>query len=252
MIGKRIIQLHEVDSTNNYAAKLVSAGQLEHGTVILAEFQTAGKGQRGKNWLSNGAKQFIGTYYLKTDFLSVEHLCFFNMSVAIAIADTIKSYVSSEVKIKWPNDIFVEDQKIAGVLIETNWKNNGIVGAIVGIGVNFNPISDIPHATSIAEHAGVAPDLFEFVDSLSNQIAANYAMLKATSFDEIKQKYLTYLWKKDQLIHAVKQIDQSEIQGSIRGIDFIGNLLFEYDGIVEVFHNHEINFEQNYRQKSLI
>jgi BirA family biotin operon repressor/biotin-[acetyl-CoA-carboxylase] ligase len=246
MIGQQIIQLHEVDSTNNYAAKLLSEGKLTHGTVILAEHQTAGRGQRGRNWQSVGAKQFTGTYFLKTDFLSVDHLCYLNMAIALAVRDMVQSFTRKNVSIKWPNDIFIGSQKIAGILIETNWKNGRVEGAIVGVGVNISPVQSVGYATSLEELSGKSPEVFSVLDVLSKCMNEYYQYIQQADFDRLKTTYESFLWKKDEEIVLEERQNQIPFTGIIRGVDQIGNLLVEKEGVVMVYHNQELNFEANY------
>lgn len=246
MIGQQIIQLHEVDSTNNYAAKLLSEGKLAHGTVILAEHQTAGRGQRGRNWHSVGSKQFTGTYFLKTDFLSVDHLCYLNMAIALSVREMIQSFTKRQVSIKWPNDIFIDNQKIAGILIETNWKNGSVEGAIVGIGVNVSPVQSVVYATSLSEISGKSPEMWTILDLLSKSMNGFYTVLLQSDFAHLKEQYESFMWKKDEEITMEERQDPVPFRGIIRGVDQIGNILVEKDGVVAVYHNQELNFGANY------
>ncbi len=246
MIGQQIIQLHEVDSTNNYAAKLLSEGKLAHGTVILAEHQTAGRGQRGRNWQSVGSRQFTGTYFLKTDFLSVDHLCYLNMGIALAVRQMIQSFTSKKVSIKWPNDIFIDTYKIAGILIETNWKNGRVEGAVVGIGVNISPVQSVGYATSLEELSGKSPEIFSVLDALTKNLNEFYQYIQQGDFDYLKHTYESFLWKKDEEITLEERQISVPFTGIIRGVDQIGNLLVEREGVITVYHNQELNFEANY------
>jgi BirA family biotin operon repressor/biotin-[acetyl-CoA-carboxylase] ligase len=246
MIGQQIIQIHEVDSTNNYAAKLLSEGKLAHGTVILAEHQTAGRGQRGRSWQSVGSKQFTGTYFLKTDFLSVDHLCYLNMGVALAVRGLVQSFTRRKVSIKWPNDIFIDNYKIAGILIETNWKNGRVEGAIVGVGVNISPVKSVGYATSLEEISGKTPERLSVLDVLSGQMTEYYQHLQLGDFDYLKSTYESFLWKKDEEIILEERQNPVPFTGIIRGVDQIGNLLVEKEGVVMIYHNQELNFEANY------
>lgn len=246
MIGQQIIQLHEVDSTNNYAAKLLLEGKLAHGTVILAEHQTAGRGQRGRSWQSVGSKQFTGSFFLKTDFLSVDHLCYLNMGIALSVRALVQTFTRKKVTIKWPNDIFIENHKIAGILIETNWKNGRVEGAIVGIGVNVSPVQSVGYATSLEEISGKSPDILTILDGLTEKLTEYYHYLQQADFDYLKSAYESFLWKKDEEITLEERQNPIPFKGIIRGVDQIGNLLVEKDGVVTVYHNQELNFEANY------
>ncbi len=235
-----------MDSTNNYAAKLLSEGKLAHGTVILAEHQTAGRGQRGRSWQSVGSKQFTGTFFLKTDFLSVDHLCFLNMSIALSVRGMVQSFTRKKVSIKWPNDIFIENHKIAGILIETNWKNGRVEGAIVGIGVNISPVQSVGYATSLEELSGKSPEVLTILDVLNKNLTEFYRHIQHADFEYLKTTYESFLWKKDEEITLEERQNPIPFQGIIRGVDQIGNLLVEKEGIVTVYHNQELNFEANY------
>ena len=251
MIGQQIIQIHEVDSTNNYAAKLLSEGKLAHGTVILAEHQTAGRGQRGRNWQSVGSKQFTGSYFLKTDFLSVDHLCYLNMGIALSVRGMIQAFTRKKVTIKWPNDIFIDNQKIAVILIETNWKNGRVEGAIVGIGVNISPVQSVVYATSLEELSGKSPDVLSVLDSLTENLNEFYQHLQKNNFEYLKSTYESFLWKKDEEITLEERQNPIPFTGIIRGVDQIGNILVEKDGVITVYHNQELNFEANYASEKL-
>ncbi|MEN9332308.1 MAG: hypothetical protein RLZZ94_1398 [Bacteroidota bacterium] len=115
----RLFPLILVDSTNTYAHQLISEGLSEDALIYCGE-QTAGRGQRGNTWVSN-RDQFV-----------------FNMIIAVAVSSYLESKGIENVKIKWPNDILVNNKKIAGLLIENSLKGDKISSSIVGIGLNLN------------------------------------------------------------------------------------------------------------------
>lgn len=246
MIGNRLIHIHELDSTNNYAAKLLSEGNLTHGTVILADYQTAGRGQRGNSWQTIGSKQFTASYFLETHFLGVEHLCYLNMCIALSVYDGVSTMYASDLTIKWPNDLFVRNKKIGGILIETNWNNGKVEGAIVGIGINLNPIHHVKHAISLQELVHKEIDSLVLLDALSNALQQHYLLLKSGDFDTIKQAFEQRLWKKDKVIRMIDKSSLDEFDGIIRGVDIVGNILIESEGLVQVYSNQEVDFSLNY------
>lgn len=248
MIGQHLIQLAEVDSTNNYAAKLLSEGNLKHGTVILAERQSAGKGQRGKVWSGSSGNQFTGSYFIETVFLSVEHLSIFNMAVALAVSEAVQVFTNSEVLIKWPNDVFVKDKKIAGILIETNWRMNRIASAIVGIGVNLEPIESVSHAISLSEIAIKAPTRYDVLIELSSKLNQFIDLLRAGEIERIKSMYSDRLWKKGELLQLMDVVNETQFEGQILGVDASGGIIISTPDCEKIFHNHEINFELNYNR----
>lgn len=175
-IGKNIIRLKEVDSTNNYAANLLRPGGIAHenseeneknrtpekkreepdfrvfdGTVVTAEFQKKGKGQRGNEWESEKGKNLTFSIILTPRFLKPHRQFFLNQVISLGIRDFLESKGIRPVSIKWPNDIFVADKKIAGILIENSIRAGEIIHSVIGIGMNINQqdFLSAPRATSM-------------------------------------------------------------------------------------------------------
>lgn len=241
MIGKRLLLFHELDSTNNYAAKLLSEGNLTHGTVILAEKQTAGRGQRGNTWLSTGLKQFTGSYYLETAFLSVEHLVFFNIAISLSVRSAVASFVNEKVEIKWPNDILVNSRKIAGILIETQFGNGRLTGAIVGVGVNLTAEITMETACCVEDFTDKFVEPITFLEALSEALELHFNLLRSGEFIHLKNLYYTHLWRYELPTKA--ELESGEIiSGKVVGIDDTGNLLFESNGVVGSYGIQKIKF----------
>ncbi|HLP56064.1 MAG TPA: biotin--[acetyl-CoA-carboxylase] ligase [Fluviicola sp.] len=240
MIGQKFILLDEVDSTNNYTAKLLNEGKMAHGTVILAEKQTAGRGQRGNLWHSSSGKQFTCSVYAATAFLSVERYWYLNLAVALAVWETVDAFISEETKIKWPNDVLVNDKKIGGILIETQWNSGKINGAIIGVGINLQRESDLPSSCSLSDFTSPVPEILEMAQKLALKLEVQFERLRAGNWNGLLQDYHALLWKKDELMNA--RIETNQLQGYIRGIDGNGNLLFEVNGEERSFGLKEIAF----------
>ena len=122
LIGNHLIELDTVDSTNNYAAKLLNQTKIPFGTVILSQFQYDGKGQRGSQWRGEGGENL--TFSVLIDGSQLKKIPFFLLSkcVAISIKNLIEQFTNKNVSLKWPNDVYVDTKKIAGILIENQWK----------------------------------------------------------------------------------------------------------------------------------
>jgi BirA family biotin operon repressor/biotin-[acetyl-CoA-carboxylase] ligase len=246
MFGNNLIHLSEVDSTNNFIAKLILEQNVPFGTVILADYQLKGKGQRGNNWTNSGVKQFAASYYVDTAFLSVEDFVYFNFAIALSVRETIASFVNDDVCIKWPNDVFVKNQKIAGILIETNLKNHKIPFAIVGIGINLNPVDGIAHATSLNEKSEVNLDAKQVLYRLNAYLNHHYAFLKRGELNAIKNEYESCLWRKNEQIPMLIKSSGEQFNGKIVGVNTNGNLMVERDHQELEFRNQELSFELNY------
>src|ERR1035437_922779 len=112
-----LIKPMSVDSTNNYASKLLNNHKVEEGTVIWAEEQTRGKGQEENQWESEKGKNLTFSLGLFPRFLKIEELFYLSKSISLGVAGFLGKYID-RVSIKWPNDIYAGDRKITGILIE--------------------------------------------------------------------------------------------------------------------------------------
>ena len=115
-LGSEIHHLSVVDSTNNYAAKLISDGQLQNGSVIMADFQTNGRGQRGNSWQSVSQDNLLFSLAFQPVSIAVDQQIRINWYTALIWIKCFKRF-SIDAQIKWPNDIFVGQQKLGGILI---------------------------------------------------------------------------------------------------------------------------------------
>jgi len=173
--GFQLIRLARVDSTNNFAAKLREAGSVTGPAVILAEHQSAGRGQRGANWLSDRGNSLTCTL-MPSQFWKTNDGFLLNMRAALAVCYAIEPLVPhAQVQIKWPNDVLINRFKVAGILTE-----NQVMGqqmqSIIGIGINLNhPRPPAERATSVRQFTGTTYAIEEVLASLLS--AWNYLAL---------------------------------------------------------------------------
>lgn len=141
-IGRPFTVLTTVDSTNNYAMGQATEGKADHGAAWFALEQTAGKGQRGRTWLTAPGDNIILSTLIKPGKLPFYQQFSLSAAMALACYEFFKNYAGDETRIKWPNDIYWRDRKAAGILIENRIETNGGQGnwewAVVGMGVNIN------------------------------------------------------------------------------------------------------------------
>ncbi len=141
-IGNEIIEFTELDSTNNYAMTIINRGMAEHGLTIRADYQTKGKGQRGNVWLAEESKNLLVSFILEMKSEKLANVYLLNCAFCVAIAEFLMlEYNLKNVSIKWPNDILVDNKKIAGVLIENILQGADWQYAILGLGLNVNQIN---------------------------------------------------------------------------------------------------------------
>ncbi len=147
--GKQFVELDSVDSTNNYAAKLITQTKVLDGTVIMAHFQEKGRGQQGNEWHSNPSENLMCSTIYVLNKLSSQHVFQVSKMAALAVKDTLEKLLNETVFIKWPNDIYIKNKKISGMLIENQWQGNRLI-TIIGIGINVNQTDFESHLNAMS------------------------------------------------------------------------------------------------------
>lgn len=157
LIDTPVIELDTIDSTNNYAMQLIDADTAQPGLTVLAAEQTQGRGQRGRTWVAQPGDNVLMSIILAPK-CALDRQFMFLTSVAVAIADVLSDlYEHWDVRIKWPNDIIVNDKKAGGVLIENVLKGSQWNFSVVGLGLNVlqNHFPEsLPHAVSLKMASG--------------------------------------------------------------------------------------------------
>ena len=154
------IALQETDSTNNYLSALCEEGELPDFTTVTAEYQTAGKGQRGNSWESAPGANLLFSTVIYPRFLAARQQFVLSQLVSLSIKEDLDAY-TDQVSIKWPNDIYCGERKICGILIENDLQGSHIGRCIVGVGLNVNQeafYSDAPNPVSLRQLTGRTHD----------------------------------------------------------------------------------------------
>lgn len=138
LAGKPFIELQQVESTNNYATGLVHAGMAQHGMAVFAHSQTKGKGQRTRQWQSDLRKNIAVSLVLQPPGLALSQSFLLSTATAVGVQNFFSVYAGNETKIKWPNDLYWQDRKAGGILIENILQGSEWKAAVVGIGININ------------------------------------------------------------------------------------------------------------------
>lgn len=248
-----IIWLDEVDSTNDEARRRIDA--CDNLSVVAALSQSAGRGQRGNSWSSEGGKNLIFSIVLKFDgFLTGKFRAYDQSAIsemtALCIVDFLSRY-GIKARIKWPNDIYVGDRKICGILIENSLQDRWLSSSIIGIGLNINQRNfdvNLPNPTSMAleSPAGNEFDLTECLETFMEIFGSYYTRyfnIKG-GFTTIRTLYLSQLWRRNE-IHTYRNIaGNSLFNGMIRGVSEVGNLLVENldTGEIKEFGFKEIGY----------
>jgi BirA family biotin operon repressor/biotin-[acetyl-CoA-carboxylase] ligase len=230
MLTNEIIRLEITDSTNRYAAALISEKEINEGTIVLARCQSAGKGQKDNVWESEAGKNLTFSMILSPVFLPAEKQFYLNKIISLAIGDYLKSAIKNiqDIKIKWPNDVYVADKKIAGILIENFLLGDKNNYSVIGIGVNINQkkfLSDAPNPVSLTNITGEVYDTDEVLTNLRNSIEMRYEQLRNGQFTEIDSDYLNILFRFGKFFPY--EINNKKMQAKIIGINLFGKLILE-------------------------
>ncbi|WP_033960752.1 biotin--[acetyl-CoA-carboxylase] ligase [Psychroserpens jangbogonensis] len=238
----RIIKLNAIDSTNSFLRQLSAEESVEDFTVVVADNQTNGRGQMGTQWQSQNAKNLMFSVFKEMSGLSAESHFYLSMAVSLAVFDALKAFQIKTLKIKWPNDILSEQQKLCGILIENVIKQNQLQSSIIGIGINVNQtiFNDLPNATSMQLISGKHFDRDQVLQEVLKQLKKYFSILESKSYGDLKLAYENNLFRKDKP-STFKDKEGTLFSGFIRGVDDSGHLkvLIE-DDIVKSFELKDV------------
>lgn len=247
-VGKEFYHFPELASTNDYAIELTSKSKPSEGTVISTYNQVLGKGQAGSKWESEPDKNIAMSLILHPKFIAARDQFVLNQAISLGVLDFVKNYISSDAKIKWSNDIYIFDKKVAGILIQNSLISKNIQSSIIGVGMNINQTifkSDAPNPTSFKLETGNDFDLDELLEMLCWKIEMRYLQLKANAIEKIKAEYLDNLYR--YMEDALYQIPGEEVfQGRIIGIGEFGRLMIESKNGIQKFDTKQIKFTHNH------
>ncbi len=239
----KIIWLNETESTNLYANSILKENPADE-TAIVAAFQTKGKGQHTNSWVSDAGKNILMSRIVYPVFLKPDEIFFLNKVVTKAILDFLQTEFSISAKIKWPNDIYVGDKKIAGILIENAVMGSHIKHAIIGIGLNINQenFGELlkQKCTSVKLISGKEFIVNESVIQLLHHLHNCYEMLIGKRFQALTDFYLKHLYRLNE--SRFFKVDFEKVEGTIVGVNHKGKLIVLIDGEFKTFMNKEIEY----------
>lgn len=185
-----------------------TAGKLKHGTLVFAHDQWAGKGQRGRTWNSNPGENIILSAVLEPVALPISAAFGLSACVALACHELLSKYAGPEAtRIKWPNDLYWNDRKAGGILIENHFKGDRWVFAIAGMGVNINQVEFPPTArlpVSLRQITGRQYDAVELARELGTCVEKRYAELEAGGVPAMVDAYNAALYRQGQEVRLKK------------------------------------------------
>jgi BirA family biotin operon repressor/biotin-[acetyl-CoA-carboxylase] ligase len=240
IIGSKELYFDEIDSTNDYATELASKTKPSEGTVIITGYQTGGKGQYGRKWVSQPDQNLMMSVILKPLFIDIRQQFLLNVFTSLAITRLIRNMSNKAPSIKWPNDIMVGNRKICGILIKNFVQQATIKYSIVGIGLNVNQNDFAAEAgtpISMRQITGVSYELGEVKTGLYDSMNQYYFNLQSGS-QPLIDEYISQLYGLSE--PKMFEIDRKVVEGKIHGIDDHGKLMVDIQNSVRHFNHGEI------------
>ena len=214
------------------------------GDVVWADFQTAGRGQRGHVWHSQKGENLTFSVVLEPHFVPIAEQFSVSEVVALSLVDMLAEY-GIEAKIKWTNDIYVGDKKLVGILIEHSLSSATLRRTIVGVGINVNQTefdSAIPNPVSMAQLLGKQLDAEDVLQCFLKHLQRNYELLREGAMETLHERYNALLYRKNEW-HTYALPSGERFKGAIRGTKPSGALAVENkSGEVKDYLFKEIEF----------
>jgi BirA family biotin operon repressor/biotin-[acetyl-CoA-carboxylase] ligase len=237
---KRVSVLPVVDSTNQYLLDRIA--ELHSGDACVAEYQQAGRGRRGRQWISPfGANLYLSMFWrLEQGPAAAMGL---SLVIGMVMAEVLQRLGAADVRVKWPNDLYLNDRKLAGILVELTGKTGDAAQLVIGAGINLamrdTNASAITQGWINLQEAGIQIDRNELAATLLNELRQS---LKQFEIDGLAPFIGRWRALDNFIDRPVKLlIGERQIVGIARGIDSQGALLLEQDGEIKPFIGGEIS-----------
>lgn len=235
--------LQEVDSTNNYAMTCINENDVISGQAWLALHQTSGKGQRGKQWQSKPGENIMMSIAFRPSGLLIADQFILSSSIALGSYDFVKNYAGSATRIKWSNDIYINDRKAGGILIENVIRGNKWMFAVAGIGINLNQESfspDLPNPVSLCQITGRKHDLLKMAEELYSCIMDRLFLMRPKDYEQLLKEYNLRLYRRGEKQQFVSK--REKFEATIKRVEKDGKLVLEKDGKLTSVNFGEVSF----------
>ena len=235
----RVVKLDAIPSTNDFLKEMSRDQPISNFTVVTAEAQTNGKGQRGTSWSSEKGKNLTISIYVNETAHFSHGIFSMNVAVAMAIFSTIKKYGIPNSTVKWPNDIMADNKKLGGILIENLLRSDGTFSSIIGIGLNINQtdFTALPSATSLANQMKITVDKEEILNSLLTEL--QWSLSAEADQHKIWEDYRTNLFRLN--VESTFELPNGQLFiGKIHNVNYLGQLVVLVNGKPETFSLKEV------------
>lgn len=244
-----VIYLEQTDSTNAYLHSLNNKYNIEKELCVVADFQTAGHGQASNGWESEKGKNLLFSIYLRPDAIAPSEQFVITEFVTLAIVGALQTEINQPITVKWPNDIYIGDRKLCGILIENSLCGNRIESSIIGIGININQSefhSDAPNPVSLSQISGKNHDRKALLQAILDNITDEYHRLEKNNTAEYRealyQRYFASLYRR-QGFYPYTTVSGERINALIESVGSQGHLTLVTDsGSRRTFAFKEVAF----------
>jgi BirA family biotin operon repressor/biotin-[acetyl-CoA-carboxylase] ligase len=235
--------LPECQSTNDELSRLIreQSSPLEEGFLVRTDYQFSGRGQKGNTWNSEKGENLLFSFLLRPHFLAPRHSFWLSAAISVGLAKALENWLEG-VKVKWPNDVLVGGQKIAGILIENTITGQVLDESIVGIGLNVNQLDLHFQATSLRKILNQKLELELVLKTVLDELAWAYFQLQIAGWEKMKSHYYQSLFKMGIPADFVLPEGQ-KFRGLIKGISEEGRLLIVSSKGEESFGFKEVALE---------
>jgi BirA family biotin operon repressor/biotin-[acetyl-CoA-carboxylase] ligase len=240
-VGKNLIYVPVCHSTNTIALDLSQKAAPPEGTLVITDHQQAGRGQRGNGWEAEPHKNLHFSIILKPTFLAIADQFLLNQCISLAVVDCLDEQLSLDAKIKWPNDIFIDNKKVGGILIENSLSRDILQQSVIGIGLNVNQQQfEAVNAISLLLITKQYFSLTGMLEQLLEKIESRYLQLKRGERSTIERDYLQQLFRMNETHRYVA--DKIEFEGEIVGVDNRGRLIIKTRSEERYFDLKQVKF----------
>jgi len=243
IIGSEIIFRENLPSTNTYASQILRSKNLKEGTIIYTNYQSAGRGHGGNGWESEDGMNLLFSTLIFPIVVNPADQFIISIAISLGITDFLERYIPV-CSVKWPNDIYVNNDKIAGILIENTIMGNKLEDSVAGIGLNVNQVkflSSAPNPVSMKIITGTDYNLKYLLTQLASDLDKRYKQVLSEKYQQLRDAYIAKLFRLNEWAGFK---DQTGIfTGRIISVSESGRLQVETkSGSINEFSFKEVEF----------
>lgn len=196
-IAEKCIKLAETESTNLYLKNMLLEQSLDDFSVVIADYQTKGRGQMGNGWTSDRGENLLFSILISPHFVKPTSQFIISQVISVAIAKVLARYTDG-IKIKWPNDIYYKNNKIAGILIENTLMGNTIEKSIIGVGLNLNQNifpEFLVNPISLSKITGSKYLLDDMLNQIMDEFCKQFSSIESGKNQQVVDEYMSMMYR---------------------------------------------------------